>query len=217
MNRMILNRTPLNLLAILALCFLAFIMSVIWNGADKVYWLDILVAWLLENSEPASAMAEPPSHYFFYGHFTLIFYGLILAHLKTVRAKLNIKVFNLSLLLLSLAIVGDVLAYWLSEFYGVGLRNIGFWNIEFPALVSLILFWFSLGLYRSVKHKNINGLIWVLPMALLSVAVIQYMPHSLLLAILVSLNMKALLTPKSLVAHKSNHKSSQGALNEVSG
>jgi len=215
MKRMILNRPSLNLLAIFALCFLGFIMSVIWNGADKVSWLNIFVAWLLGSIEPASAMAEPPSLYFLYGHFTLIFYGLILAHLKTVKVMLSNKVFNLSFLLLSLAVVGDVIAYWLSEFYGVGLRSIGFWSIELPALVSLILFWFSIGVYRSVKHKNINGLVWVLPMALLSVAVIQYMPHSLLLAILVSLNMRALLTPKTLVKHKPNYP--QGGLNEIGG
>ncbi len=215
MNKISINRTLLNGVAILALCYLGFIMSVIWNGADKVYWLTILVTWLLGGITPASAMAEPPPHYFFYGHFTLVFYALIFGHLKTLRTRLNSNVFHLSLLLLSLAIVGDVLAYWLSEFYGVGLRAIGFWNIELPALVSLILFWFSLGLYRWVKQKNMNGLVWTLPMALLSVAVIQYMPHSLLLVILVVLNLGALVAPNK---PKITSKNSAGrASHEVSG
>jgi len=172
---------------LLAFLWLSAIQSVIWNGVEHVYWLEVSTKWFLSNLTASSKMSQPSAEYFFYGHFTIILYGILALQLCNLKSKISKVILIFSLLLLSAAAIGDFISYWLSEAYGPWLRHVGFWFIELPTLSILTLLWFGLGICKCIKQKALNSLLLILPISQLSVIIFQYLPHSLLVVVFITL------------------------------
>jgi len=174
----------INLLVITLLLILSGVMSVIWHGVHSPYILQTVMSGFSDIPMAASAMSSPPEPYFYFGRFTLLFYIVIFLHISQIKNRINSSVVFISKLLLSVAFIGDVGTYWLSDIYGVCLRTIAFWYVEFPALVLLLTYWFSLASYQSLKLRKLHSMLWILPLSIIAIGFIQYFPHSFLLVIL---------------------------------
>lgn len=174
----------INLVVITLLLILSGVMSVIWYGAHSPYILQTVMSGFSDIPMAASAMSSPSEQYFYFGRFTLLFYIVIFLHISQIKNRMNSSVIFISKLLLSLAFIGDIGTYWLSEVYGVYLRTIAFWYVEFPSLVLLLTYWFSLASYQSITLRKIHNILWILPLSVVTIGFIQYLPHSLLLVIL---------------------------------
>lgn len=174
----------LNLIVITLLFISGAVMSVIWNGEHSPYVLQAAMSEFSDIPNAASEMSSPPEQYFFFGRFTFLFYIAIFLNIKTLEKQFNSRIVFISSLLLSIAVLGDIATYWLSDIYGAYLRNIAFWYVELPALILLLMYWISLAIYQSIKFKSVHPMLWLLPIAITAIGFIQYLPHSFLLAIL---------------------------------
>ena len=177
-------RHLINMTLIAFLFILSGIMSVIWNGDQSPTMLKVIMSNLIDIPQAASKMDSPPQQYFYFGHFTLLFYAAVFFNIHNLKKAIPSRIVYVSSLLLSIAFCADIGTYWLSEIYGVNFRTIVFWYIEFPALVLLLIYWIALASYQTIKAKKLHKMVYLLPLSATASGVIQYLPHSLLLAIL---------------------------------
>ncbi|MBU2917223.1 hypothetical protein KO505_04490 [Psychrosphaera sp. F3M07] len=177
-------RHLINIILIILLFILGGIMSVIWTGEQSPAMLKIIISNVIDIPKAASGMNSPPEQYFYFGHFTLLFYVAIFFNIHSIKKTFPSHIVFISRLLLSIAFCADIGTYWLSEIYGTNFRAIAFWYIEFPALSLLIIYWIGLASYQTIKTRKLHKMIWLLPLAAIFSGIIQYLPHSLLLAIL---------------------------------
>lgn len=174
----------IKLLAFMLLVILGGIMSVIWHGEHSPYPLQAVMRVFLDIPKAASAMPLPPEKYFYFGRFTLLFYIVIFMYASKIKERINSRIVFISKFLLSAALIGDVGTYWLSETFGSYFRTISFWYIELPSLVLLLTYWFCLAGFQSIKLGKVHNMLWLLPLLIVAVGFIQYLPHSLLLVLL---------------------------------
>ncbi|WP_147251048.1 hypothetical protein [Arenicella xantha] len=165
-------------------------MSVIWHGEHSPYVVQAAISGFMDIPAAASGMASPPEQYFYFGRFTLLFYVAIFLNIIKIKQAIRPRIVLISVLFLSIALIGDIATYWLSDIYGAYLRRIGFWYAEFPALIILLAYWFSLASYQSIKSRKPQPMIWLLPLTILAIGCIQYLPHSFLLVILIVVSFK---------------------------
>ncbi len=177
--------------AALLCTLLAPIQSMIWNGTEAPSWI-LQLAPLFGDAVASSTspVDQPSAIYFTFGRLLLLSYAGLLASLwwtpidspKALRRGFGIA--------LGIAFFGDGLAYGLSEWFGPALRGLGFWKIEVPALAAALL----LGTAIGIRCLRVNGvrakrpgrssdllLAFAMPLALICVAAIRYMPHGLLI------------------------------------
>ena len=165
--------------------FLGMVMSAIWHGETGV----VTTRWLAEllpfHGASIAAMPEPPDYYFTIGRFTVIPYLLIMLLWRRVVIAPQLKLWGSWVLIV--AVIGDLTAYWLSAWTGVGSRAIGFWYLEVPSLLVLILGCFAWAIFQRIVHQKNDGLVLSLPMTFVFTAALQYLPYGFLLALLMSL------------------------------
>ncbi|WP_428265038.1 MBL fold metallo-hydrolase [Haliangium sp.] len=199
-------------LALLSCVALGFVQSSIWNGPDAPPWIALVGQWLGLGGVAASSFDQPPAQYFTYGRLFMFVYAALAFTLA--RAPLGAATSGPSdavsgasspppssrllhraiTVALAVAMFGDVLAYWLSAYFGPALRQLGFWRIEVPALAALLLLLTVEGVAR-IRQGRSRRVAWpfavVIPGALVSVAALRYMPHGLVLPIAVAVLLHA--------------------------
>lgn len=188
-------RLPPDRLALFAagLCTaLAPLQALIWYGQDAPAWLAGLLPLLGDPQTfvAASTVDQPGPLYFMAGRVLWLPYAallLVLARLPTgvvwIRRGLVAAV--------ATAWFGDVLSYGWSQLFGPGLRALGFWRIEVPALVLALglLTWMGVDELLKARRRGASGstasmfAALLVPATALTVAVLQYLPHGLLLPI----------------------------------
>lgn len=176
------------LVGCLGVCaFLTPIQSAIWNGSDMASWL----MWLgqnfsgLEFKTASKDLIDLPPSYYQYGHFfVLVYVGILYLWLADtmLRSKASGKV---AILGLGIALLADVHSYWISQSYAAFKHEVFLFG-EVPgiliALLALTVYWFQ---YFKPGFIKWFGLV-ILPLAFLITAIVRYMPHGPLLALILA-------------------------------
>jgi len=169
--------------------------SVIWNGPDAPSWART-VARAIEPSLSAgiavSALAEPPPVYFSHGRLFVVVYLLLLVAVTGASAALGQRLSRVLRVLLAIATTADVLAYWLSEAAGPGLRKLAFWGIEVPVLVLLLVTLTLHGSRRLRASPSGWAFVLALPAGLLATWALRYMPHGPVLGLAFALTVETI-------------------------
>jgi len=163
---------------------LGCLQSVVWNGAEAPLLARAVASALdpaLLAGAPASSAAAPSASYFSYGRLAIASYGLLWLVGGALKEQLPPRSLWLASASLSVATTGDLLAYWLSESIGPGLRRLGFWFMELPALCALVVCLSGAGLLAYRRGRPGSAWTLALPASLLGVAALQYLPHGILL------------------------------------
>jgi hypothetical protein len=167
------------LAAVAAAAVLGAVQSTIWHGSAAP--AAVLARWIdpALDGAPASAAVDPPAVYFAYGRLAVLVYvALVIAGLPLVRT-LGPAARRFVATAALIALAGDVVAYWASAAAGPAVRRIGFWYLEVPALLALILAFTWIGI-RAPRHR---ALAIALPAAAVAMAWLRYLPHGLLLGL----------------------------------
>lgn len=175
--------------AIPLLVVLGALQSTIWNGEAAPAFARSLALTLepaLAAFGPASnRAAEPPEIYFGYGRQALAAYFLLGVAFWALRPALGRRGFIAVGVLGGVALLGDVLAYWVSESAGPAVRQVGFWYVELPALVALAAMLSGVGVVHVRRKTQGRLLALALPLGLGATAGLRYLPHGLLLGLAV--------------------------------
>ncbi len=163
---------------------LGSLQSVIWNGVSAPPLARALASLLdpglvASTGAPANTL-EPGESYFANGRLALAIYVMLLLGWQGLRAQLPAWRYPASLATLTLALSGDVLAYWVSSVLGPDVRRVGFWFIEVPALAMLVLGLTIQGLARLRTKGTGRVLLLTLPAALGGTMLLRYLPHGAL-------------------------------------
>ena len=176
--------------AALGALVLGGLQSVAWHGADAP-GVAREIAALLDPAlllEPASkSLAQPSESYFGYGRLCVGVYVLLALAALPLRASGPVWLRRIVGCATAVALSGDLIAYWLSESAGPGLRRVGFWYAELPALL-LVVGALSVGGivgWRAVPSQR--RLVLCLPVCLLATFMLGYLPHGLLLGLAIAI------------------------------
>jgi hypothetical protein len=189
--------------ALILCAFLAPIQSRIWNGPSAPGWINALSTAVAPSSaldHAASLDARPPEVYFAFGRLFILVYAslvLVLARGPLVGSR---RTQRLLLGLVAIAAFGNTLAYWLSAWAGSGVRHIGFWRIEVPAIAALLVVMSVQGVI-AVRRRTASPLAaWafalVIPLAAFGTALLRYMPHGPMLAFTLAIVVHVVTRPR---------------------
>ena len=165
---------------------LGALQSVAWHGAGAPGVAYALAGWLdpgLLLEAPSDSLQQPGESYFGYGRLVVGIYALLFAAGVGIRHPLPRRAQWLVAALLGLAVVGDILAYWVSEGAGPDLRRIGFWVMELPALMAMVVALSGIGAWRLRQGRAGGVLVVALPVSLATTALLGYLPHGILLGL----------------------------------
>ncbi|MDA6071297.1 MBL fold metallo-hydrolase [Flavobacterium sp. AC] len=120
-------------------------------------YLFLIPIWNNQGSEIAKFMAEDavPDQPVKYGHYFVIIYFSLLIAIWSSRFVRQQFFKNGAILFIAIALSGNVLIYWTSEYLTIYARKIFFDYIEVPAIVILLLF-FTLMVYKSKEQSSSN-------------------------------------------------------------
>lgn len=181
-------------LGALATCAaLGTLASRIWHGADAPAWVrgvtDALTPTLGAAPGAASRPGTPPPVYFAVGRAFVLVYAA-LAVRWTLRPVGPVWMRRSLAVLLGLAALGDVLAYWVSAWAGPAVRAVGFWRIEVPALLLALLVIGARGVALLRAGAAPARTAWTLALApvvaIAGTAALRYMPHGPVLGLCVA-------------------------------
>jgi uncharacterized oxidoreductase len=173
-------------LATLLAMLLGCLQSVIWSGARAPSMARAVASWLepdLLGRIPSQTLVQPSSTYFAHGHWTIAIYLLLLVAAPTVLVVVSRWAGRLLVLAASIAITGDIVAYWLSAAIGSPARRIGFWFMEVPALAAIVTVLTIAGAWSVWHRRPGRSLVFALPAVAVGVALLHYMPHGVLLGL----------------------------------
>jgi hypothetical protein len=177
----------------LALClYLAPIQSTIWNSPN----LTPLVAWAPWVTSALGAYTGDLTPYYGFGRMVLwVYLGLAAGFIAAGPHRLGAagrlsdrRAFEVLLVLLAIAAIGNVVEYWGGSVYGEAVKAIGFRVLETPALAlaGLTSAWLGVDLLRRASGRG-RRIGWVflltLPGMCVATALLQYLPHGPLLAL----------------------------------
>jgi glyoxylase-like metal-dependent hydrolase (beta-lactamase superfamily II) len=174
---------------------LGALQSVAWHGSEAPALARGLTAALDPGLllEPASSsLAAPSESYFGYGRLTIAIYVLIGAAATALRSRWPRRGAIALALLGVTAGMGDVAAYWASEWLGPDVRRIGFWYTEVPALalaIAVLTGWGASGIRHDPSRRC---LALCAPLVLATTAALGYLPHGPLLGLALTLLLVAL-------------------------
>ncbi len=172
--------------AVMTAAILGSLQSVAWNGTGApavarafTEWLD--PALLLETA--SSNLEQPSESYFGYGRLVVAIYALLFVAGAALRRLTSQRTFWLLAGLFTIAAMGDIAAYWVSETMGPGVRLIGFWYTEVPALAATTLVLSGIGGWQMRYGGSGRPLVAALPLSIATTALLAYMPHGILLGL----------------------------------
>jgi hypothetical protein len=173
-------------LATLALALLGSLQSSIWNGANAPGFaraIALAVEPDLSVVPPSAGLPQPTAIYFVYGRLVIATYLLVFLAAAGARYLVSNRLTRLLGGLGALALIGDVLAYWISASVGPSIRRVGFWYIEMPALLLVAAILSGIGVAHLRHGRPGRVLVCALPLAVLATAALRYLPHGVLFGI----------------------------------
>ncbi|RHX95124.1 hypothetical protein DLM76_07330 [Leptospira yasudae] len=178
-----------SLVASILVSVLAPVQSLIWNGESFPVYLLKTQTYVRALFDFRADFAPEMSDYYFFGRMA------ILVHLGILFGLLELKrngffpnaatmAFRVVLVILSIAIFGDAIAYWGGSYFGELFRNVGFRWIEAPSIFLLLFAFGYLGFKTRPEKKAVGITFLILPFLMIgSTLFFRYIPHGPLLPI----------------------------------
>jgi len=169
---------------------LGSLQSVAWNGPEAPAIARAVATWLdpgLLLEAASNGLAQPSESYFGYGRLAVAAYALLVAAVVAMRHWFPRPLQGWLAALVTLAIGGDIIAYWLSERSGLLVRRIGFWYTELPALAAIVLLLTGVGAWGFRRGGPERWLACCLPVSLAATLCLGYLPHGVLLGLALTL------------------------------
>lgn len=174
--------------------FISPIQSMIWNQAALPGWLRKIEPNIQVFFNWKNEYAPELGDYYFFGRLTIFIYLPMLVGLWYVRRRMRqnlslLRAYDTIAFLLIVALLGDVLVYWISDSMGDKIHLAGFRFIEAPALLLVCILSVFWGFRKRSQSPGSGNFFLITSLGMITGTLfLRYVPHGAIVPLSLSLS-----------------------------